>query len=134
MGLNKFDHGQIHSMRSSKSYHHELPSWNNNDPATCAISKKVPVTFNHAILSCRAKRPPKDPSLHAISSLAPNAHISSSSCLLSALSSYQVQHHPLLTWNVLLSYIDHIVDYFSFIHFGFLWVLFVILEGLSLLG
>lgn len=83
MGLNKFDAGRLHQMRSGNSNIRAHPSWDNDDPTTCDESLEM---FEHAILPCPARAPTRDPPPLVISDLGSNAPICSSATLLSALS------------------------------------------------
>jgi len=44
MGLNKFDAGRLHQIRSGKSYIRANPSWNNYNPTTCHRCNEFPET------------------------------------------------------------------------------------------
>jgi len=86
MGLNKFDAGGIHPMRSGKSYLRAHPSWNKVAPPICPrCDVQAPETFEHTILSSPAKKPARDPDLQSVSDLSPDAPVTSSAARLGTL-------------------------------------------------
>jgi len=78
MGLNKFDAGRMHQMRSGKSYLKVHPSWDSTDPHMCQRCGEVPKTCGHAILSCTAREPAKGCHLQGVSDLSPTTLLWSS--------------------------------------------------------
>jgi len=85
MGLNKFDAGRLHQMRSGKSYLRDHPSWDDDLPTTCPSCGQAPETFKHAIIHCPAKRPTRSRPLQEVSDIGPEALVWSSPLLLRGL-------------------------------------------------
>ena len=89
MGLGKFVAGRIHQMRSAKSYLAAHPSWSNEDPdATCPRFDIGPESFQHAILTCPARKRVRDLLLKDVPSLAHDATTWSHPILIRALAEY----------------------------------------------
>ena len=89
MGLGKFVAGRIHQMRSAKSYLAAHPSWSNEDPnLTCPRCENEPETFQHAILTCPARRRDQDLLLKDVSSLGQDSNLWNEPPLLRALGEY----------------------------------------------
>ena len=88
MGLNKFDTGRLHQMRSGKSYLRAHRSWDDDLPTTCSGCDEAPEPFEHAIIHCHAKRPARSRHLQGVSDIGPEAPVWSSAPLLSGLTRY----------------------------------------------
>jgi len=88
MRLSKFDAGRLHQMRSGKSYLRAHPSWDNPAPTTCPSCAEAPVTLEHAILHCLAKRPARDRHLQGVTELGHDTPVWSSAALLGALTRF----------------------------------------------
>ena len=88
MGLSKFEAGCLHQMRSGKSYLRAHPSWDDTAPTTCPSCKEARETFEYAILHCPAKRPARTRHLQGVTAIGPDAPVSSSATLLSALTRF----------------------------------------------
>jgi len=84
MGLNKFTAGRLHQMRSGKSYLRAHASWSDDAPTTCPSCDEATETFEHAILHCPAKGPPRARHLQGVSDSGPDAPVWSSASLLGA--------------------------------------------------
>jgi len=91
MGLGKFVAGRIHQMRAGKGYLAAHPSWSDEDPnLTCPRCESEPETFQHAILSCPARKQVRDLLLKDVSSLSQDANLWTEPLLLHALGEYIV--------------------------------------------
>ena len=72
MGLDKFSAGRLHKMRSGKSYLRAHSSWDNDAPTTCPSCQSAPETFQHTILHCSAKEPPRTRHLQGVLDIGPD--------------------------------------------------------------
>ena len=89
MGLEKFMAGRIHQIASAKSYLAAHPSWFDENPdPTCPRCETGPESFQHAILTCRARTRVRDHLLKDVFSLGHDVTISSEPYLIRALGEY----------------------------------------------
>jgi len=88
MGLNKFDAGRLHQMRSGKSYLCAHPSWDDDLPTTCPSCGKAPESFEPAIIHCPAKWPARSRHLQGVCDISPEAPVWSSAPLLWGLARF----------------------------------------------
>ena len=88
MGLSKFDTGRLHGMRSGQSYRGAHPSWDDHAPTTCPSCEETRERFEHAVLHCSGKEPPRTRHLQGVTGLGPDATVLSSGALLGALTRY----------------------------------------------
>jgi len=88
MGLNKFDEGSLHQMRSGKSYLRADPSWDNENHTTCPGCAEVSENFRHCMASCPVGEPSRNRYLQALTEIGFDAAVWSSAPLLGALSDF----------------------------------------------
>ena len=89
IGLPRFMSGQIHQMRSSKSYLTTHTSWFNRDANSLfQYCEEDDETFEHAILHCSAKAEERASHLSVITELGPSAPLWSSVVLIQGFANY----------------------------------------------
>ena len=89
IGLWKFIAGCIHQMRARKSYLAAFSSWfNASDSKLCPLCGDEPETFSHAIFRYPAKATARVCHLQGVSSVGPDAPLSSSPFLLLSLAAF----------------------------------------------
>jgi len=81
MGLNMFDAGRLHQMRSGMSYLCAQNSWDNDDTTRCPSCNESQEPFEHAIPSYLVRAPARTCHLQAVSDLGSDTTVWSSAAL-----------------------------------------------------
>jgi len=89
MGLGKLIAGRIHQMRAQKRYLAAHPSWSSPDTSClCPLCGEEQETFSHAVQRCPPNAAARSRHLQGLTSVGPDASLSSSVSLLSSLAAY----------------------------------------------